>query len=337
MTSVTKPKRDWKRILPGILISALSLVILFYFIDIQRLIAVLQKADFLIIFLFVFSTLIWLLIRSKVWRTLLQEKATLSQVFFTLNEGYLLNNILPFRLGEVARAFLMSRKAGLKFFEVLSTIIVERSLDITFAVGMLLISLPFAIGASWAKQASFAASLMIVVVLAVLYVLARNQEWAIGMFERITRRWPSAQSKISPQLSAFFTGLAVFREGKRFLRTILWMTLNWLLSIGQYYLLIRAFTPAVKLHWIPFTLGAVSLGAAAPSSPGAVGVLELSMVGALAVFGLDGAIALAAALTAHLFSYLITGVIGIFALARDGLTLSGLYKNLQNSSTDTSA
>ena len=56
-------------------------------------------------------TILWLVARGFLWRILLQEKASYSQVFFTLAEGYFLNNFLPFRLGEIARAFLRGSEA----------------------------------------------------------------------------------------------------------------------------------------------------------------------------------------------------------------------------------
>ena len=54
------------------------------------------------------------------------------------------------------------------------------------------------------------------------------------------------------------------------------------------------------------------------------------MVGALAVFGLDASTSLALALTAHLSNYLISGIIGSYALARDGESLTGLYQSVKS-------
>jgi uncharacterized membrane protein YbhN (UPF0104 family) len=113
-------------------------------------------------------TLLWLVVRAFAWRTLLQDKATIGQVFISLNEGYLLNNVLPFRLGEVGRAYLLGRKAGLDFWFVLSTVVLERALDLLLAAGLLLSTLPFVVGASWARQAAVAAGGLVVLGLAVL-------------------------------------------------------------------------------------------------------------------------------------------------------------------------
>ncbi len=71
------------------------------------------------------------------------------------------------------------------------------------------------------------------------------------------------------------------------------------------------------------------LGIAAPSSPGAVGVFELSVVGALSVFRQDPSTALALAITLHVLQVMLTGLLGAAALARDGESIFGLYRELR--------
>jgi uncharacterized protein (TIRG00374 family) len=120
-------RRDWRKIVPGVIVSVLSLVVIFYLVDLRRLLDALRLADFRYILLLLVITLLWIVVRSIVWRTLLQERAPLGMVFLTLNQGYLLNNVLPLRLGEVARALLLSRKAHLGFLQVFSTVLIERA------------------------------------------------------------------------------------------------------------------------------------------------------------------------------------------------------------------
>ncbi len=105
----------------------------------------------------------WLIVRGFVWRTLLQNKATYKDAFTTINEGYLLNNILPFRLGELGKAFLIGRKARLDFWQVIPSILIERSLDLAFAVGLFMSTLPFVIGLSWARQAAIGIGIVVLV------------------------------------------------------------------------------------------------------------------------------------------------------------------------------
>jgi uncharacterized protein (TIRG00374 family) len=306
-------------------ISAVCLGLLFYFTDFEQLMQSVRLADYRLVLVAALITLVWLIVRSVVWRTLLEEKASFSQVFYTLNEGYLLNNFLPFRLGEVGRAFLLGRKAGMGFWRVLSSILIERALDMALAAGLLLSTLPFVVGANWVRQAGMAAGGLVGLGFFILYLTARHRSQAEELFGKITLHWHWLARLGQKSVPAFLDGLVVLTDPKRFLKAVVWMVLNWLVAIGQYFAFLRAFTPQAGLLWACFSLGVSALGIAVPSSPGALGVLELSLVGALALFGLNPAVSLAFALTMHLSQYLLTGVVGVYALVRDGESLTSLY------------
>ena len=319
----------WRRLVPGLLISLVSLGIIFYLVDPGRFFEALRLADYRYVLLLFGITLIWLGVRSLVWRTLLREQASFSQVFLTLNEGYLLNNLLPFRLGEVARAFLLGKKAGLEFLQVFSTIIIERALDVVMAAALLLFTLPFVIQAGLAWQAALVISGLVLLGLILLHLLARNQPWALSQFSRLAERYAFVEKLLAnQQLTAFFSGLDALVNWRRFIKVILLMIVNWGIAVIQFYVLLLAFFPQARLLWGAFTVSVMAFGIAAPSSPGAIGVMEVAIIGALAAFNLDRSTALAAALTAHLTNYLTTGVIGAFALAKDGLTLSGVFREV---------
>lgn len=273
--------------------------------------------------------LLWLVVRGIFWRTLLQEKARYSDVFWTLNEGYLINNLLPFRLGEVARAFLLSKKSGLSFWEILSTIFIERIMDITYAVGLFFLLLPFVVGAGGQRQSTILMGVVIALVFLSLYLLARNRDWALGVNEKIGKRWLPIQRLTGRIVPSLIAGLSVLTDGRRFLWALIWLTLDWAIAIFQYYVLVRAFIPEATLLWASFALMVAALGIAAPSSPGGVGVFEAAIVGALALFGVDSSVALAAAITAHLIQYLVTGVLGAYALFKDGESLTSLYRRVR--------
>jgi uncharacterized protein (TIRG00374 family) len=117
--------------------------------------------------------------------------------------------------------------------------------------------------------------------------------------------------------------------GGQFLFALGWILLNWAIAIGQHYLLLTAFLPDAKPLWAAFGLAASALGIAAPSSPGAVGLLELSLVGALSLFQVDPSVALAFALTVRFTQYLPTSLLGGYALANDGESLLDLYRKLR--------
>lgn len=306
----------------------------FYFADLKKLEQAILLADRRMLLLAILLVLSWLGVRALLWRTLLQEKASYPAVFWTMNEGYLLNNVLPFRLGEIARAFILSRKAPVGFWEVLSTIILERILDLTMAVGLLFTTLPFVVGGSNQLPIALTMAGVVLMALFTLYLLARNREWTIGVFDKITARFPRLRKLAGNAVPAFINGLAILTDGRRFLKAVFLVVLNWLIAIFEYHVLIVAFIPAANLLWSGFALAVTALGIAAPSSPGALGVFEAAMVGSLAIFGVDASAALAAAITAHLLQYLVTGVLGIYGLVIDGESLAGLYRRVRNLQPD---
>ena len=172
------------------MISAVALIAILLLVDLKQLVEALRLADYRLVLLGIAISVTWVAVRGMVWRTLLQEKASYSQVFFSVNEGYLLNNLLPFRLGEVGRCLLLSQKAGLDFWQVFSTVIIERILDLALAAGLLLSTLPFVIGADWALEAALGVGGVVLLILAALYLLARFREWALLQFQHLGKRAP---------------------------------------------------------------------------------------------------------------------------------------------------
>ncbi len=79
----------------------------------QGLQLALQQTQPIILAAGVVLYLISLVARAAAWSILLDRKATTWQAFIAMNEGYLINNFLPFRLGELARALLLGGETGL--------------------------------------------------------------------------------------------------------------------------------------------------------------------------------------------------------------------------------
>src|SRR5687768_13504278 len=323
--------KDAKRLLPGTIVSILLIAAILYFVDLRAMVAAIRNANYGLLAIATVIGFLWMLVRAIVWRTLLRERASLKDVFFTVGEGYLLNNFLPFRLGEIGRAFLLSRKSGMQFMEVLPTIVIERVIDLGYSAIILLAALPFVVGAEGAEDAERIGVIVGVIVfigIVILYVLARNNQWALDIFHKLSARWPSLQRFGGNFLESFFAGLGVLTDGWLFLRFLFWMTLNWGIAIFSYYLMILAFFPQAQFVWGMVGLGAAAFGGAVPALPGAVGTFEGAFGGALMLLTGDESTALAVALTARFYNYLNSGVIGGIGLLREGQTLSGVYEQL---------
>jgi hypothetical protein len=317
------------RLFIGVVISLVCLGIIFASIDIKQLFTSLQMADYRWVGASACISLAWLLVRALAWRSLLQNKARFSHVFFSINQGYLLNNVLPFRLGEVGRAFLLGRKSGLGFWQVLPTIVIERLVDLILAVGIFLGTLPFVVGANWAGQAAWITGGVMLIGLGMLFLLAHNRPRVQSLADWVGKRVPFLGRMAAHSLPPFLEGLGVLADLRRFLVSIGWLLLDWVIGILQFHLMVLAFFPQAKMLWTIFTLGAAALGLAAPSSPGGIGVYEFAVMTALAQFVDAPATAAALAFTAHLIQILFTGLLGAYALYRDGDSLVGLYRQVR--------
>ena len=314
--------------LPGLLVSVIVVALILYFVDLRLTLAAIQSANYGLLLVVLFLGVLWLMVRGLVWRTLLRNRASYRDVFLTLMEGYLLNAFLPFRLGEIGRAFLLSRKSDLKFAEVLPTIIIERVADLAFSAAIFVASVPFVVGASNAGRIGYVVGGAVLVGLLAMYLLARNRQWALDVFHRLSQRWPAIHSLGGEFLEAFFTGLEVLTDPGLFVRFFLLMTLNWGMAIIQYFLITLAFFPQATVIWGMFILGAAAFGGAIPSLPGGVGTLDGAMAGAITLLSGNQSIALAVALTSHLLNYIYSAVFGLYGLSREGQTVSGIYQQL---------
>ena len=321
--------KDAKRWLPGALVSVVLIAAILYFVDFRQMAEAIRSANYLILLLALPLSFIWLAVRGIVWRTLLRNRASYKDVFLTLGEGYLMNNFLPFRLGELGKAFLLSRKSSLQFMEIIPTIVIERAVDLAYSAAILLVSLPFVVGAEGAGQIGVIVGAVVLVGLVVLYLLARNRQWAIDLFHKISQRWPVLQ-KVGGFVESFLDGLAVLTDGWLFVRFLFWMTINWGIAIFSYYLIVLAFFPQAQAIWAFFGLGLAAFGNAVPSLPGAIGTFEGAFGGALTILTGDQSTALAAALAGRLYNYLSTSIVGVIGMASEGQTLSGIYQQLRD-------
>ena len=171
--------KDIKRWIPGVLVSIILIAAILYFVNLPKMFAAIRSADYRFIAVAAVLVFGWLYVRAIVWRTLLRKRAPYWDVFHSLNIGYLLNAILPFRLGELGRAYSLSLKSNMSFVEILPTIVIERSVDLAITAAPFLSSLPFVVGVKGADRIAIVLGTIVLAGLLFLYILARtiNGHW----------------------------------------------------------------------------------------------------------------------------------------------------------------
>lgn len=324
-------KVNWQRLrqwLPGVLVSLLAIFFVLRVAQWESLGPALAAVDWRVILPALVLFLASMVARAAAWWMLLQRRASFPKTLLILNEGYLLNNLFPFRLGELGRAVFMSEATQTTPFLVLSTIMLERLMDVALAAGLLLFSIPLVFEMAWARPLSIAALLAVLSGLVLVAVLARSRSRWRPWLDRRTTRWPRMQKTVLPWLDSLLDGFEVLNHPGQFFLALAAMIVSWGLAVWQYFLLLQGLTPDAQPWWAVFVLGVAAFGVALPSAPAALGVLEASIVGALALLGVDPTLALAYAVVIHLMHFSITSLIGLFGLYREGRSLSNIYQRL---------
>ena len=315
-------KRQWK-LWVGLVISAAALALALLGIDLRRVVETLARADYVYLIPATAAILAYLVARSVRWRLLLGPEVSLSRCFWVTNIGYMMSNVLPFRLGDPARAVVIGRGGKVSTAAALSTVVVERVLDMLMVVALLAGVAPFISGVGSAVTAGLVAGGAALAASAVLLLLAFRPDWGRRAVRRVLGWTPRLDGDRWVQaLDGLFEGLAPLRSGRRGLALLVWSVVTWACVVAYYWALMRAFLPRPPALAAPFLVCVAGLGVAVPSSPGAVGVFH-----AVARYGLtipfevpvDQAVTIAFAI--HTFQYVMLCLLGLVGLGQESISL----------------
>lgn len=240
--------------------------------------------------------------------------------------GFMANNLLPARLGEIIRAVFIGWKEGVSKSASLATIVVERLFD-GMAILLLLLGLlifpPKALGElGGTLQIVGGVSFMIYLILLGLLLLAyTRQSAALRWGERFCRPLPARwRSLLVRLLGTFLAGLGVLHQGHALLVVTAYSLLHWTLAVAPVYLLFLAFDLQLPVGAAVLVLVLVAFGVMIPSSPGYVGTFHAATVAALAIYAVPRETALGFAVLLHAVSILPVTLLGLGYLWREGLS-----------------
>jgi len=241
------------------------------------------------------------------------NRASFAAAFNAGMLGLGLNNVVPAKLGELAKAASLRRAAGVSLGQATGMVFWERFADLHALIAMALFA------------AAFHGKRIAVVPLAA--VVAGLWVCLIAL-----RLWPGVGPFLVRLL--YFERLKLFatdvldhlaeRRGVRFFAVLALATLaTWALYCAQYYIMLwwgAGLNLTATQVLSVFVFG--SVGLAVPSSPGGVGVYEAVMVAVLTSIGVDKEQALAAGLVYHAILYIPVTAYAMGVLARSGLSLA---------------
>ena len=317
-----------KNIFAGLVISALFLYLAVRGIDVSEFIETFKFAKYNYFFLVVAVMLLVHYLRSYRWGVIIESLVKYRQgpLLAISSVGFMAIGVLPARLGEFVRPYLVKQKSGVRMSSTMATIVVERVFDmltimVVLFVVVLRISLPPIIFKTGIITLSISFS-----VLAVLIFLAVKKEFSLEKIDRILTMAPSRlQKPLFRMAHSFIEGLQILPDIKKTLYVIVLSIVIWL-SIGlSAYVLFFSFGFNLSLIKACALTVIIALGVMLPAAPGFVGTYHYACVLGLTFFGVSKPEALSYAVALHFLQFIPIVVLGLLFLPFQKISLPAFF------------
>jgi len=314
-------------------ISAIAFFLIFRKLPFSEIVLNIKRINFQIFALATVAFIVSYVFRAACWYILLQRKVAFRDVFFTMGAGYLLNNIFPFRLGEIGRAVMLDDPQGPSALEALSTILIERIFDVFIAAVCVLSMLPRVFGEGFDQAIFFIALGLTTGGLFLLYLAVRFQNAITSWLRRCGEKRRFISTWVEPKVSKTLEGLKILNNWKAFTLAFLCLATSWLIAFGEHFIVFRSLYPKPQFWWMIFILGVGAFGSAIPAAPSGLGVFEGAIVGAFALLGVDAGIAFTHAIVIHVIFFIYSSLIGLIGLRLRGEAAAAFFDRVLNRST----
>jgi uncharacterized protein (TIRG00374 family) len=229
--------------------------------------------------------------------------------------GYLANNVLPARLGELVRSHYLGDREGISRSATLGTVVVERVVDTVVLVGIgaaaiLVLNVRGVVVSAILIGVAIAALLCVALAVA----LAAHRLPGAGRAAAFLSRWPRV------------VGVATrLRDGLRVAALPKTVAAAAILSVAAWSCTVVAVLAVGQSLGIELTVGegallaaGTNLATAIPSGPGYLGTFEYAGQSIALAFGLAASVGLALALLIHVLTIAVSSIGGVVALIRLG-------------------
>jgi glycosyltransferase 2 family protein len=301
----------------GAAISLVAIWLVLRSVDVGQTIEILRAADLGWIVLVAVFVVVDLLTRALRWQRLV---APIGHVGYLpmlgyLLIGYLANNVLPARLGELVRSHYLGDREGLSRTTTLGTVVVERVVDFVVVVAIAAAAiLVLSVRGIVANAVLVGVALAALLAAAIAIGIAAHRLPGAERIAVIAGRWP----RLMDLAGKLRGGLAVAGRPRTLGEALILSLLAWGATV-------LAFAAAGQAVGIELTIGQASLLAAGvalvtaiPAGPANLGTFELAAVEIAKAVGVPPHEAFAIALLVHATILVLTSVGGLVALARLG-------------------
>lgn len=337
----TQTRARWRNLAISLLVSGGFLYLAFRNVQLDELGATLRRVNGTWLLVSIGVSFLIMVFRAWRWQLELRplEQVPFGRLWVITAVAYMAINLLPVRLGEVVRPWLLSRRSSVSFSNVVGNVVVEKTMDsviIVFyiLVGLLMVeNLPL-----WVRRGAILPAVAAAILVSLVLLFWWRGEAFVGRW--VLRVLPQGfGSKLKNVLASVADGMRVIPNPGLLLAVFLVSLSLWFLPILSSYIMILAFDLRVPFSAALIVFIFVGFGTALPNLPGMIGPYQYACQLALGLFGVSDVDGLAYGLILNAVQFLTLIAQGLLALPVAGVSFAEIRRAregavLQGSATD---
>ena len=324
----TAATRRLPHLVIALLVSAGFLYLAFRNVKLDELGAALQRINISWLLVAIVVSLLIMVFRAWRWQLELRplEHVPFGRLWVIISVAYMAINLLPVRIGEIVRPWLLSRRSGVSFSSVVGNVVLEKTMDSVIIVFYILLGLLTVENLPvWVRRGAMvpAVAAMVLVSLVLLFWWRGEAFVDRWLLHRLPQRFGGKLKKI---LASMADGMRILPNPMLLLSVFLVSLTLWFLPILSSYIMIRAFDFPVPFGAALVVFIFIGFGTALPNLPGMIGPYQYACQLALGLFGVSAVDALAYGLVLNAVQFLTLVAQGLLALPIAGVSLAEIRR-----------
>lgn len=320
----------------GIGISLFFMALLLRKIDFHQLGTALMTVNVRYILLAILATFASYFMRAVRWRYLLitEKKISLSSLYPATVIGYMANNLLPARLGEFVRAYVLAEREKLAVPSVFASLVIDRLFDgftvmLILAATLLMLKFPPAMAEAEGALRTGGIVMFVSYTLVVMFLilLKRQTVRTLAMTALLLKPFPrSFSERLIPLLGSFISGIRISSRGGHLVALLGSSLVIWMFCVIGVDLTLRGFGIDLPISASMFILVLLVFAVMVPASPGFIGTYHYACYQGLSAFGVEKSTAVSIALVMHGTGFFPVILAGCYYLWKTKISLRAVGK-----------
>ena len=312
----------WFRVTVGTLIGLCFLFLAFRDVPLEEVGQVFARVNYFWVAVALFAIPLQSSLRALRWIYLYypqHRELRFVPMFVIVVISQMLNIVVPWRVGEIARVYLAHRVARKSVAQTITTLAMEKISDMLMMVTLLVLIPAFMTLPDWLVAPREGFLVMAGGLFFVAIVMIWSSDWLMRIVNKIPFPW--GKHFISEQARLALTSLRAFKRWDLLIALQLFSAAVWVLGATVNYMVFLALGLHLPLVSAFLLLAVLQLSGLVPSSPGKVGVFQILCIWTLALFAVDKSVGLAYGILLYVIAYGTPIVLGVLFLWWGGISL----------------